>query len=168
MQPEGPEEFKHTIFELVRRRLVKRSDSLQLFYRHWQGRSSGIEGWFKVEFAAAIDPSVAIVHTGGAGGRLSKRKQYPDFFLETKDGTRHPVELKAWGSTWYSPGRDAHTRYLGHLLAFLARSKTPLPASDRQRVEALDKDVQLAPICNVQDAEGKECTLYFGIADLRD
>jgi hypothetical protein len=162
-----PDVLKDTIFKLVRRRLVERSDSLQLFYRHWRGSSGGIEGWFKLEFAAAIDPVVAIVHTGGAGGRGRKGMKCPDYLLETKDGPKLQVELKAAGSSWYYDGRHARAKYPGHLLAFLAPSQDPLPVGHRQQVEALDKNVQVAPICNVQDTEGKKRTFYFGIADFR-
>ena len=84
----GSEELKHTIFKLVPRRLVERSDSLQLFYRHWRGSGSGIEGWFKLEFGAAIDPVVAIGHTGGAGGRGRSGVKCPDYLLETKAGPK--------------------------------------------------------------------------------
>ena len=90
--------------------------------------------------------------------RLSSRNQ---------GRTQAPVELKAAGSNWYYGGHDVRARYAGYLLAFLAPSQAPLPIRHRQQVETLDKNLQLASICNVQDAEGKECTFYFGIADLR-
>jgi hypothetical protein len=84
-QQKAPEELKHTIFELVRRRLVARRDSLQLFYAHLRTRaqasSFGFEYWLKVEFAAAIDPDVAIIYTGSAGGYGQTRVTCPDFVL---------------------------------------------------------------------------------------
>jgi hypothetical protein len=158
-------DFHHTIFELVRRRLVERSDSLQRFFKHWQGSASGIEGWFKLEFAAAVEPNVAVVRTGGAGGR-GRTGQFPDFILVTPGGAEIPVETKATGSNWWFGGADAATRYEGRLLAFLAPSQTPLPPNHRKRVEALDENIQLAPIYDVQGKHGT-LTFYFGLADLR-
>jgi hypothetical protein len=166
-QPDGPRELKHRIFGLVQRRLVERSDSLQLFYARWHGSAAGIEGWFKVEFVAAIAPDVASVGTGGSGGRGRRGRTYADLVLKTQDGAEHQIETKAWGSNWYGE-RDALRKYAGRLLAFLAPSKAPLPTRHRQNIEVLDKNLLLAPICEVQDAEGKQRTFYFGIADLRD
>jgi hypothetical protein len=74
------ENFNRTIFNLVRRRLIERCDSLQRFREHWKGRASGIEGWFRVEFVAAIGPAVATVHSGGAGGWVEKGCSAPTLF----------------------------------------------------------------------------------------
>jgi hypothetical protein len=161
------EQFKRTIFDLVRARLVERKDSLIRFCNHWKGSASGIEGWFKLEFVAAIEPHVAVVSCGGAGGRGRGGRKYPDLVLKSPAGAEIPEETKASGSGWWHGGARVQEQYSGCVLAFLCLSggaETSRYGKQRQKIEALDRQAQLAPICKTLSAES---SFYFGMADLR-
>lgn len=147
---------------------MQHGESLVLFRERWQGTASGIEGWFKVEFVAAIGPEVAAIRTGGAGGRGRGGATYPDLIVEPVGSPAEPIriELKAGGHDWWLGGSDARDKYRGCLLAFLLITTTPICATHEAKVKQLDEDAQLAKICEVTTSQGSR-SFYFGMADLR-
>ena len=78
-------DLKRDVFQPVAKRLRERADSLQQVARLFREERNniGIEGWLKVEVAAALGEKVARLHSGRCGG--------PDVSLVTGD----KIELKA-------------------------------------------------------------------------
>jgi len=158
--------FKNSIFVRVRDRLVNRRDSLELFFDHWHGTAGGVEGWFKVEFASAIEPAIAVVETGGGGG-WGKKGTFPDLLLKRGAGNTIPVELKAAGGWWCGGSVETvYRKYSGFLLACLTVSDDPLSSRHRRIVDSLDSEALLCRICKVR-IKGKPKAFYFVMADLR-
>jgi hypothetical protein len=153
-----------SLFESVRDRLRERADSLERFYAKWEGTNSGLEGWLRVEFVAAVDPKVTKIRTGGAGGRGLTGKKYPDLLLVVDDSQQIPVELKAASSSWSIDGAVG-TTYAGHLLAYIFPEQSRLPDKRKLQLKILDPDYQCDPICEVHGPKGDR-TFYFVMLDL--
>ncbi len=152
------------LFEAVRVWLLERKDSLQHFYAHWDGSPTGLETWFRVEFVAAVDPTVARIRTGSAGGRGRSGIKCPDLWLSINDSKEIPVELKA-ATVWQNGGANINTKYAGQLFATLSLEQSPLPIERKLQLKSLDPQYQCAPICEVHGPKGNR-TFYFVMLDL--
>jgi len=153
-------EFKATIFDLVRRRLLRQQESLQLFCKHWSGTSGGIEAWLKVEFVAAIPPEVARISTG-------KRKDgiCPDLLLLPPHGVEIPVELKALTDRFWYQSTNKCATYRNHLFASLSVSDANIQLKHQEQLTVMDKSAQLAKITDFVTPKGTRA-YYFVLADL--
>lgn len=157
----------YAIFDHVKRRLSERADSLCLFIEHWHGSNGGIEGWFKVEFVAAVPPHLAIIRTGSAYSLMATRRRFPDLRLERTGEVPLEIELKA--STNWSPHHGkGFEHYRGFALFFLCGAPADSLDAKRSYLATNGVPFELTRVCAAVPCHDKRAIDFlFGFVDLR-
>lgn len=156
----------HNVFDLVYHRLLKQSESLQYYMKHWNGKSGGIEGWLKVEFVAAIPSDVLKIKTGSAALGKSTGDRYPDLRLERKD--IEPIDLELKASTNWSPTYGKPLEYYnGRALFFLCGAPSNSFHAKHHEFGKKGYPFDMVSICDVvQGIDNKTVSFLFGFLDL--
>lgn len=155
---------KQLLFNMVLKRVKSRADSLKKFNQRWNCKGSGIEGWLKVEFVAAVNKRFGAVKTGGGGGHKRTGQTFPDILLNIK-GTKDNVgiELKASGTDWSPTGGGDWKKYENRVLIFICPSNKDKIEKYKQVLKKYDEAFYLEEICSVTTSDA----FYLGLIDLR-